>query len=148
MTDNRNGCAPCANSKYVKCTIVKKVCVGTPIRSVKSSTNLSFSDLTNISQTIVTLTNTDPQQQIDGFVLGLGNLAEYLVQIKVGDKYQALKILVLHDGSTAKMVEYAVVRTDDDLGDFCVEVVDGSAVLKFSPTYENSSVTYTRILNE
>lgn len=146
--DNRNGCRKVITCEVTDCTIVKKVCVGTPIRAVTSSTSLSFADLTNIKQTVISLTNTDAQQQIDGFLLTAGKVAEYLVQINVGDKYQALKILVLSFGSSAKMVEYAVVRSDDDLGDFCVENNGTSTLLKFSPTYENTSVTYTRILNE
>lgn len=148
MTDNRNGCAPCGSSRYVQCTIVKKVCVGTPIRSVTSSTSLSLNDITNVKQTSVSLTTTAVQQTADSFKLALSGLVEYLVQIKVGNKMQASKILVMQNGSTVKMSEYAVVRTDDDLGDFCVEIDGDSAVLKFSPTYENSNVTFTRILNE
>lgn len=148
MTDNRNGCAPCGNSRYVQCTIVKKVCVGTPIRAVTSSTSLSLNDITNVKQSTISLTTTAVQQTADSWAITIGNLVEYLVQIKVGSKIQASKLLVLHDGSSAKLVEYGVLRSDDDLGDFCAELDGSNVVLKFSPTYENSEVKLTRIANE
>ena len=148
--DNRNGCKKVITCEVVDCTIVKKVCVGTPIRSVTSSVIIKLGGISGIKQGTAGLTTDDPFQPIDTFDEDLGVAHEYLAQITTPDgKTQVSKLLMMNLGSDGvKIAEYGVLRSADDLGDFCAEYVDGSVQLKFSPTYPNTTVKYTRILNE
>jgi len=138
-------------TNYNNCTIVKAIRVGTPIRSISSGTVTSFGDIGNIRQAAVTLTTTSTNQLVDSFDASTANIIEYLTEIQVDGKVQGSKLLVIHDGSVARVTEYGVIRTDGDLGDFAVAYQSGTpdAVhLNFTPHYANTTVKITRIFNE
>jgi hypothetical protein len=55
---------------------------------------------------------------------------KYLVQIAQGTDYQSSEILVIHNGTTTSMTEYAIVETNTNLATFSCDYSGGNARLK------------------
>jgi hypothetical protein len=66
--------------------------------------------------------------------------ARFQVQITQGSSYQVSDVLVIHNGTTASLVEYASIATGDYLGEFSAIVSGGSLILRVS-MFSASSAT-------
>lgn len=75
-----------------------------------------YSNTITISNTAVTVSNTysygsSANAVIDQFVAATYRSAEYLIQASNSTAYQVSKVLVVHDGTTAYVTEYAIVNS-------------------------------------
>lgn len=60
--------------------------------------------------------------------------------------FQTSEILLLQDGTTSYVTEYAVVRNASTLGTFTADISSGNARLLITPTVGNSTIKFTRTL--
>ena len=88
----------------------------------------------------LTTTTTAALQIVDSFSAATYQSAKYQVQIASGGDYQAMEILVVHNGTTATQTVYADVKTNTDLATFAVDINLGLVRLLTTPT--NASTTY------
>jgi len=66
---------------------------------------------------------------VDTWAIATYRSVKYLVQITQGTNYQFSEIVVVHNGTTTTMTEYAVVETNGALGTFTADVLTGNARL-------------------
>jgi hypothetical protein len=66
---------------------------------------------------------------VDTWPIASYRSAKYLVQITQGTNYQFSEIVVVHNGTTTTMTEYAVIETNGALGTFTADVSAGNARL-------------------
>jgi hypothetical protein len=71
-----------------------------------------ISDSSGVGVTVATTSTTD----LDDWSGTTYRSARYLVQITQGSNYQTSEVLVLHNGTTTTMTEYAVLETNGALG--------------------------------
>ena len=78
---------------------------------------------------------------IDTFAGGTYRSAKYIIQVDDGSgNYETREALVVHDGTTAYITEYAMVYTGSDLlGDASVTMSGSNVLLQYTPT--SGSVT-------
>ncbi len=65
---------------------------------------------------------------------------KYLIQATSGTAYQSVELLLIHDGTSVSMVEYANVATGADLADFDADVSGGQVRLLATPV--NAATTF------
>lgn len=66
--------------------------------------------------------------------------AKYLIQLKSGSAYQVEELLIIHDGTSAYITEYAVTRSGLNLSTFDADVSGGNLRLLVTPL--NAVTTY------
>jgi hypothetical protein len=66
--------------------------------------------------------------------------AKYLIQLKSGSSYQVEELLIIHDGTSAYITEYAVTRSGLNLSTFDADVSGGNLRLLVTPL--NAVTTY------
>lgn len=89
------------------------------------SNGVVITDENVVQATVATTTGT----VVDSWAIATYRSAKYIVQITQGSNYQVSEILVLHNGTTTTMTEYAVLETSGALGTFTTDVSSGSARL-------------------
>lgn len=100
--------------------IVTKAAVG-----LSNSSDSKISDSSGTSATVATTSAT----AVDTWAAATYRSARYLVQITQGTNYQVSEILVLHNGTTTTMTEYAVLESNSALGTFTSDISAGNARL-------------------
>jgi UDP-3-O-[3-hydroxymyristoyl] glucosamine N-acyltransferase len=83
-------------------------------------------------------------QTADNFSATSYRSAEYIVQMTDSTNYQVSKLLVLHDGTTAYVTEYAQLYNNSLLGTFSADINSGNVRLRVTPTTGTVVVTLTR----
>jgi hypothetical protein len=78
-----------------------------------------------VNTTVATVTTTS----INSFIASSYRSGKYLVQITQGTNYQVSEILILHDGTTTTMTEYAVLETNGALATFTSDISGGGVRL-------------------
>jgi hypothetical protein len=76
---------------------------------------------------------------IDSFAIASFRSARIQVQITQSTNYQASDILIIHDGTTASIVEYGSIATNDYLGTFSASVSGGNCLLRINMSSATSS---------
>ena len=84
------------------------------------------------SNTHTTAANT-ATVSVDSFLTGSYRSAKYQAQMTAGTNYQAIELLLIHDGTTANLVQYADVVTSNSLGTFDASITTGVLRLLFTP---------------
>jgi hypothetical protein len=84
------------------------------------------------SNTFTTAANT-ATVPVDSFLTGSYRSAKYQAQMTAGTNYQAIELLLIHDGTTANLVQYADVVTSTSLGTFDASITTGVLRLLFTP---------------
>ena len=99
-----------------------------------------------IDQTATSLTTTVVDQVVDTFAAVTYRTAKYIVQFShpSDSKYHSTEVLLMHDGTTVYMTEYAEVKTDSSLGTICADINAGNVRLLVTPSYTNTGVNVTR----
>jgi hypothetical protein len=99
-----------------------------------------------IDQTATSLTTTSTDQVVDTFAAATYRTAKYLVQFShpSNSKYHSTEVLLMHDGTTVYMTEYAEVKTDSSLGTIDADINAGNVRLLVTPSYTNTGVNVTR----
>lgn len=94
-----------------------------------------------INSATLTTSTTAANQVLDTNLAAAYRSAKYQVQITSSGNYQALEILLIHDGTTAAITVYADIKTGStDLATFTADVSGGNFRLLTTPT--NAATTY------
>jgi len=91
-----------------------------------------------ISTTRTTVATTSATT-IESFAIATYRSARVQVQITQGTDYQTSDVLIIHDGSTASVIEYASIATDDYLGTFTGTVSGGNCLLQINMSSASSA---------
>lgn len=83
--------------------------------SYNTSTSTSISGTTAVS--------------VDSWAIAGYRSAKYLIQIAQGTNYQVSEVLVIHNGTTTSMTEFAVIETNGALGTVTADISAGNARL-------------------
>ena len=83
-------------------------------------------------------------QVVDSFPTSVYRSAEFLIQATSGAAHHVTKVLVVHDGTTAQMVEYGEVRTGASLVTLDVSVSGGIMRLLATPASAATTVRSIR----
>jgi len=65
--------------------------------------------------------------------------ARVQVQITQSTNYQTSDVLIIHDGSTASVVEYGSIATNDYLGTFSATISGGNCLLQINMSSATSA---------
>lgn len=114
----------------------------TPILGAASATSVTASGIitanafnigvdAGVSTTRTTVATTSATT-IESFSSTTYRSARVQVQITQGTNYQASDVLIIHDGSTADVVEYGSIATNDYLGTFSAVVSGGNCLLRIN----------------
>jgi hypothetical protein len=85
-----------------------------------------------ISTTITTGITTTAATTIDSFSTTSFRSAKLQIQITQNTDYQASDVLIIHDGTTASIIEYGSIATNNYLGTFNSSVSDGNCLLSIN----------------
>ena len=109
--------------------------------------NISSFAASTINDTINTtsLSTTSTNQVVDTFNKTISRSAKYIVQMTQGSRYHSQEVMLIHNGSTVSMVEYADIYTDSDLGTVDASISGNLVRLQVSPNYTNTTVKTHRI---
>lgn len=101
-----------------------------------------------LQQASVDLDSAGANQIVDIFPKTQFRTCKYIVQLEhdSDNKYHSTEILLTHNNTTVSLTEYAIVKTDSDLGVFDA-TIDGSnnVQLLVNPSFTNTSVKAKRI---
>ena len=89
--------------------------------------------------TAITTVATTSATTIDSFAVATYRSARVQVQITQSTNYQASDILIIHNGTTADLVEYGSIATNDYLGSFTATVSGGNCLLQINMTSATSA---------
>lgn len=93
----------------------------------------------SVSNTTTTNLSTTSATTIESFAIATYRSARVQVQITQGTDYQTSDVLIIHDGSTASVIEYASIATDDYLGTFTGAVSGGNCLLQINMSSSSSA---------
>lgn len=94
--------------------------------ALHNSSDAKISDTSGTSATVASTSITD----VDTWAIATYRSARYLVQITQGTNYQVSEVLVIHNGTTTTMTEYAVLETNGALCTLTSDVNSGNARLR------------------
>lgn len=89
---------------------------------------VSGTNTVNVAPITATVATTDATA-VDTWAVATYRSAKYTVQITQGTNYQVSEILVIHNGTTTQMTEYAVLETNGALGTFTSDISGADARL-------------------
>ena len=108
-----------------------------------SSAGIIITASDTIQTTLATVTTT----ATDTWAIGTYRAVKYLVQITQGSSYQISELMVLHNGTTTTMTEYAVLETGAALGTFTSDISAGNArLLVTMASATSATINIKRIL--
>lgn len=130
---------------YTATTGTSIVLSGSPADSGDTVTISSFAASTiNRDFNTTVLTSTSANQAIDSFAKTTARTAKYVVQMSQNNRYHSQEVLIIHDGTTASMVEYADIYTESDLGTLDADISGNAVRLLVTPNYANTTVKTNR----
>lgn len=99
-----------------------------------------------ISTATLNTTTTTANQIIDTFPAANFRTAKYLIQVHdtVNNDYHASEILLIHDGTTVYLTEFAIVFSDISLATFDASILSGNVRLLVTPTTSTNTIKVTR----
>ena len=86
-----------------------------------------------------TIVATTAATTIDSFAIATFRSARVQVQITQSTNYQTSDVLIIHNGTTADLVEYGSIATNDYLGTFSAIVSGGNCLLQINMSSATSS---------
>ena len=102
---------------------------------------LSNGDITSAS---LTTSTTAAGQVVDSFAAASYRTAKYVVQASSGAAYQAVEVLVIHDGTNAYMTEYGNIATGAALVTLDADISGGNVRLLVTPVNAATTVRAVR----
>ena len=96
---------------------------------VTTVTSLNIDSVANFDTNSITFSSSSPTQ-IYSFSASQYRSARLQIQITQGTDYQTSDILLIHNGTTANLVEYASISTNDYLGTFDAVISGGDISLQ------------------
>jgi hypothetical protein len=94
----------------------------------------------------LTTTATTADQVVDSWSATTYRTAKYLIQIHDtgNNDYQTSELLLIHDGVTAYLTEYAIVYSDASLASFNADISGGNVRLLVTPVNTDNDITVVR----
>lgn len=83
-------------------------------------------------------------QPIDTFIAANFRSAKYLVQVTSGTDYHTAEILLIHNGTSVHMTQYASIYDNVELATFDADIASGYVRLLATPTNTGSSIRVYR----
>ena len=117
------------------------------ITGIVTATSFNISNIVNINSGITTLTTTT-QTAILSFSTSTYRSVEFTIQATEGTNYHGVKVLVLHDGTTASNSQYGEIITNTSVASFDADISGGNVRLLATGASANSTtykVAYTGI---
>jgi phage-related tail fiber protein len=111
------------------------------VSSTGNNLPLENGDITSGSLTTV---NTS-QQVADSISIGSVRTVKYMVQASSGSSYHATEVLVIHNGTTTYMTEYATLMTDGSLVTLDADISDGNLRLLATPANAATTLRVVRM---
>ena len=105
-----------------------------------TTTSITVDSFGGIDTASLTTSATTASQVLDSNSATAFRTVKYLIQATSGTAYQSVELLLIHDGTTVSMVEYANVATGADLADFDADVSGGNVRLLVTPV--NAATTF------
>ncbi len=98
------------------------------------------------STSVLPTTTTTANQVLDTFAAASFRTAKYLVQVHdtANNYYHSCEILLIHDGSTVYMTEYAIIYTSVSLATFNADIAGGNVRLLVTPTNNTNTIRVVR----
>jgi hypothetical protein len=99
-----------------------------------------------IATSTLPTTTTTANQVLDTFSAAAFRTAKYTVQVHdtANNYYHSCEILLIHDGSTVYMTEYAIVFTSVSLATFNADISGGNVRLLVTPTNNTNTIRVVR----
>ena len=91
-------------------------------------------------------TTTTANQVLDSFAAASFRTAKYTIQVHdtANNYYHSCEILLIHDGATVYMTEYAIVYTSVSLASFNADISGGNVRLLVTPTNNTNNIRVVR----
>ncbi len=105
-----------------------------------TTTSITVDSFGGIDTASLTTSATTASQVLDSNSATAFRTVKYLIQATSGTAFQSVELLLIHDGTTVSMVEYANVATGADLADFDADVSGGNVRLLVTPV--NAATTF------
>ncbi len=98
------------------------------------------------STSVLPTTTNSSNQVLDTFAAASFRTAKYLVQVHdtANNYYHSCEILLIHDGATVYMTEYAIVYTSVSLASFNADIAGGNVRLLVTPTNNTNTIRVVR----
>lgn len=87
-----------------------------------------------------TTTTATTQVALDTFAHASFTTARYIVSVTQGSDYHSTEIVISHDGSTADILEYGILKSGSDLATFAADISGVNARLLITPASTSSTV--------
>ena len=87
-----------------------------------------------------TTTTATTQVALDTFAHASFTTARYIVSVTQGSDYHSTEIVISHDGSTADILEYGILKSGSDLATFASDISGANARLLITPASTSSTV--------
>lgn len=97
-----------------------------------------------IASAALTTSTTGANQVVDQFSVTSYRASKYVVQVTSGTAYQATELLVVHNGSSAFITEYANLLTGANLAVFDADVSGGTVRLLVTPVNAATTIKLIR----
>jgi len=106
--------------------------------SLSGNSNLIVTDTLDVGVTTSVISTTSPTTIAS---LNITNFrsARFQIQIEQGTDYQSTDIMSIHNGTTASLVEYGSIATNDYLGSFDVSISGSNMILQVSLNSSSSA---------
>ena len=115
------------------------------IVEIDSYAKAAILDHDAISPNSLTTSTTTANQALDIFSSLQYRTAKYIVSAESGSDYHATEVLLIHDGSTVYMTEYATIYTNASLITLNGDITNGNVRLTVTPTNANTTIRLQRI---
>lgn len=103
-------------------------------------------EVVGIATSTLPTTTTTANQVLDTFATAAFRTAKYTVQVHdtANNYYHSCEILLVHDGATVYMTEYAIVYTSISLATFNADIAGGNVRLLVTPTNNTNTIRVVR----
>ncbi len=115
------------------------------VGTLAPKTQFQVNDAGFSTSVLPTTTNT-ANQVLDTFSATAFRTAKYLVQVHdtANNYYHSCEILLIHDGATVYMTEYAIIYSSVSLASFNAEIAGGNVRLLVTPTNNTNTIRVVR----
>jgi len=118
---------------------------GSVVEVVSLSKTTIFGGLTPIDGDQVSIASTNVTA-VSTFAASSFRTAKYIIQMSHASAgYHSTEVLVIHDGTTVYMTEYATIYTNASLGTVDASIISGNVTITVTPTNTNTDVRTKRL---
>ena len=85
-------------------------------------------------------------KRIDTFDINTHRTVKYIIQIQEtsNNYFHSTEILLIHDGTTPYLTEYATIFSSSSLGTITANTAAGNVNILLAPTYANNNIRISR----